>query len=127
MDLKQKGEKMRIEFTRADASYACDELSFTFRKIVPEIITKTMRNYSRRNDERTLVIVLMCPCCNHDDLLDIKNGVLVSPFCGIDKSGYNISTIKKYPPFRNPGQDNECRDLAEFLTCFEETIKEALN
>ncbi|KKP92857.1 MAG: hypothetical protein UR99_C0063G0009 [Candidatus Moranbacteria bacterium GW2011_GWD2_36_12] len=117
---------MNIEFTGVDTGYACSELGIALERMVPEIRMFVNKKYSSRKDDRTLVIVMVCPCCSSSDKLRIRNSIMVSPFRGIDCSGYNIKRINVYPPFRTPGKDGEAGNVEEFLKFFENTIEEAL-
>lgn len=116
---------MKVEFTVVDVNYATPELGMGLRNALSSI-KQVAREYEGRDDSRTLVVVLTCPCCRFDTLLWERNAVLVSPFCGIDRSGYNIHRVDKYPPFRSPGVDREARDLPDFLNSFRATIEGAL-
>ena len=79
-----------------------------------------------KNDNRTLVVVLLCPCCCDNASLRVPNAVLVSPFAGIDPYGFDIHCVDKDPPFRHPGKDREAATLKEYLDAFRSTIDRAL-
>lgn len=124
---------MKIEFTHVDTSYACRELSLSLRDLVPSIRKMVLHTYEQRDDKRTLVIVLTCPCCAGDRRLDIKNAVLVTPFKGIDPKKYKIHQISKYPPPWLSIPTTETHDLSvisnsrdEFMNLFRATIDHAL-
>ena len=116
---------MKVEFTSVHVGYASEELGHALKNALTAI-RKVAREYEARNDDRTLVIVLCCPCCHFDLLLRDREAVFVSPFSGIDRMGYNIHRMEKYPPLRSPGVGREARDLDEYLNLFRSTIENAL-
>lgn len=116
---------MKILFTSVSASYACEELGRTLVNAIPSI-ELLAKEYENINDNRVLVIVLLCPYCQRNPIPRTERAVLVSPFRGIDSGGYNVHEEDKYPPFRNPGQDGGANDLNEFLDSFRVTINGAL-
>ncbi len=117
---------MQVQFTRVHTGYANPELARALRDIIPQV-RRTAQEYSRRDDKRKLVVVCLCPCCASDPLLDEENAVFVSPFCGIDRAGYDeILRVEKYPPYRTPGEDREAATEADFLKHFQSTIEKAL-
>ncbi|KKQ51263.1 MAG: hypothetical protein US70_C0020G0013 [Parcubacteria group bacterium GW2011_GWD2_38_11] len=116
---------MKIEFTNIDTEYACNELGSALRQTIPAIKRFVLEKYSNRQDERTLVVVFMCPCCNSSEKLYMENAVLVSPFRGIDRVGHKIECVDVYPPFREQRKE-EAKNVEEFLQHFETTVEKAL-
>ena len=90
---------MKVLFTFMDTTYACKELSEALSNAFDSIYA-VAREYRNRDDDRTLVIVLKCPCCHPDPLFENETDeiVLVTPFWGISTSDDNIHSVKKYPP-----------------------------
>jgi hypothetical protein len=116
---------MKVEFTRVNTSYACQELGGALVSAIPAV-TKAAMEYVSREDTRKLVVVLTCPCCAGDPLLRERNTVLVSPFRGISCEGRKIHRMAKYPPYRTPGVDDEAATLEEYLADFKSTVEKAL-
>ncbi len=112
--------------------WACAELGSAYRR-VRGIIQKVVREFESVGDERTLVIVNGCPCCDESSQIAraqhrLPNTVLVSPLCGIDPSGMKrIVRMDKYPPFRDAGVDRECATDAEYETEWRNTLTKALS
>lgn len=116
---------MNIAFTCVNVEYACRELGDALLGSLHSI-RSIAQEYRNREDDRTLVIVLTCPCCRRDGLLETENAVLVSPFKGIDPRGYEIRCADTYPPFRNPGRGEEAASIDDFLRSFRTAIDLAL-
>lgn len=118
---------MEVLCTSLDTEYACDELAWALRQAAPRI-REVAREFTSRADDRSLIIVLLCPCCANDPWMDLEGAVLVTPFHGIDPARYRgrIYEVEYYPPFRTPGQDGEAATIDEFLASFRQTIERAL-
>lgn len=116
---------MKVDFTAIDVSYACDELGRALRGAIPKI-KELARQYEKRDDERTLILVLLCPCCRGDIKLDTENAILVSPFYDIEPRDYKIYQVNLWPPYCNPGEGNEAKSVEEYLEQVKTTIDKAL-
>lgn len=126
---------MKIEFTSADVSHTNEEIGRGLVNFIPTICQMVIREYEKRDDDRTLVIILTDQYFPRDKrLLNIKNAVLVSPFEGIDTGSYCIYKVDKRPPvWQNYWQLYDLSDLIdledqrwEFMKSFKKTIDHAL-
>ena len=122
---------MKILFTDTVIyPWAGDEVGAAYLRVIPAVKEMVRRLYEARDDRRTLVIVLMCPCCSEADYspLKLENTVLVSAMNGIDPHRWRdrMHCVKKSPPFRDPGQGSEAATRAEYLQAVRDAIEEAL-
>jgi hypothetical protein len=118
---------MKVLFTSLDLYYAGKDLGVAFSDCLPEI-KETATSFEAKEDNRTLVVVLMCPCCAKDRTNNINTpgAILVSPFRGIDPHGYKIECADRFPPYRNPGTGEEALTDDDFLLSFLVAIERAL-
>jgi hypothetical protein len=119
---------MEIVITSVDTRFACPELRDALEDAIPAV-SNIAREYAGRKDDRTLVVLLACPCCSwsgHDEL-SLARAVVVSPFAGIDCHSYpQVHLVKKDPPYRTPGQWREAASIEEYLFDFRATLDGAL-
>lgn len=119
---------MNVQFTKFDVTHCGGrrtDLGMAYRSIYADIHRVAVK-FEKRQDDRTLIVVMLCPCCCDHPLLEEKNAVFVSPFAGIDSS--RITTVDLYPPwvtaeFKRSGY---AKNEEEFLDHFRETIQRAL-
>jgi hypothetical protein len=107
--------------------WACSELADAYERYWKGI-QEVALSYVQRDDPRTLVVVMGCPCCGYADEAYSKGPslVLASPLRGIDAPP-RVHRAKLSPPYRTPGRfTNQAKDGKTFLASFREAIEEAL-
>jgi len=114
------------KYSRYKEERAYGEADMAFIDAIPSIVQMVIKEFGERVDNRTLVIVLLCPCCEDDPILEIENAVLVSALKWIDRAGHKIQRVDKGVPFRNPAQDGDANNLDEYLESLKNTINRAL-
>ena len=110
---------MKIMITSVDTGYACSDLAKAHVNAIPSIIQTAYEECAHKEDGRTLVIVLLCPCCSRFSYPE--KSVLISPFKGIDPNGHNVHIVDTYPPY-----SRSTSDMDEFCNHFRALLRKAL-
>lgn len=120
MDVVLNGEDWNYD-------HACGDLAKSYQRIICAI-TDVATRFCSKDFSKILVVVRCCPCCLNTRLDRFKDSefILVSPFYGINPGEYNIATPSFFPPYRNPGLEDECASADAFLMVWRETIAAAL-
>ena len=109
--------------------WACDELAEGLRGQLGGIY-QVANEFKSRPGNKTICIVLCCPCCNASCLDALperdKDTVWVTPFHGIDPAGCHITQIDVYPPYEKKDGKREAVDDRQFLDHWRQTIEKAL-
>jgi hypothetical protein len=126
---RKEKEAMKIYFTDLElGTWAGSNLTLRQAYVrIMDRIRSVAEEFKNREDDRTLVIVLSCPCCywNPPRLEDPNKAVFVSPLHDIDCEKRPIRQMEKTPP-RGAGMDSEAATVEEYLDLFRATIDAAL-
>ncbi len=118
---------MKTLFTNHNFTYACRELQRGFEEKGIWGTIRAVANVAAdayKDIDRTLVVVMNCPCCSGFGVEIPENAILVTPLAGIDAAGYDIHRIDVYPPFK---RDNGKKEGAKNLQVFEEHWQRAID
>ena len=116
---------MRVVFSNfGPNNWACNSLHRALCFLLPDI-RRVAREFEVNPDQRTLFVVIACPCC--EDLgTRPQNAIWVTPFRGMDFCGHEVHRIGVNPPWCTPGEDGEARNVEHFLEEWRKTLQEAV-
>jgi len=60
-----------------------------------------LKKFENNTDDRTLVVVTLCPCCTDDEILHIENAVLVCLSVSPNPIRRTMHCVDKLPPIQD--------------------------